>query len=755
MFQGQSDLQEIQGTTSVDKMLLMHSPGEFEHMDEEQSLFLAGEQVTNVDDDVDDTPENDLALNVDHVFEADECDAFDSDVDEGPTSQTMFMANLTSKDPIYDEARPSYDSNNSFEVQDHDTFVDHMDEYHEVHEMQNDVQSNSLFRLYANIRSDSQYYSYVTGHYNVHTVIHDSEDTRELAEITRNRMLLKMQSPLCMENKVRIAPPPITSKEDFLQTLLVPKNLTPEQIFWSIDDKNRKRLRPELNNNFCIDSCMPPTTPCQAFPRILPTISQVMINLLCYCTTIFTENLTKLAKLEFLPQQEAPDFNSFFMIKNGTQISRKGLIMLKMSTALIDQNMIDLELETRKDSKSSIAVSNDSNEAKRIKRLEAIQKKNRIRPAKKENMKEVEDPTKIGEPKFKLLQLDVFKCRSYRSVSWVMEDFVMGNSVISRVYYVGTWTQSILCRAFCDSDLSGLQKALLCFVRDSMGTSILKSIKGKKYIGHHGLTIQDSHGKGYRIYNKRTRRLMETIHVTFDEMHQSMAPVRMSTSLSTTIAQDAPSTSASSSTSDIHHPVQHQEISEEPTHEDTPINHDVLHPSHNLVTGDPDHLRRWTKVNPLDTSLAIPSVCIYQTIVSIRCFVVIVSYAELSKSEPKNFKLVVVEMRVSSHVQVMEIHEFDRLEVWNYLKGFEDQENPTSRLSLKKALYGLKQAPRACLCLQYAGSCGISRFKKKYVGVLSFLEIDWLAGHQRSKEARQYQLQRLNTSPCLDVVLKS
>ncbi|GKF42666.1 retrovirus-related pol polyprotein from transposon TNT 1-94 [Tanacetum coccineum] len=31
--------------------------------------------------------------------------------------------------------------------------------------------------------------------------------------------------------------------------------------------------------------------------------------------------------------------------------------------------------------------------------------------------------------------------------------------------------------------------------------------------------------KGYKIYNKRTRRLMETIHVTFDEMHQKMAPV--------------------------------------------------------------------------------------------------------------------------------------------------------------------------------------------------------------------------------------
>ncbi|GJR98711.1 retrovirus-related pol polyprotein from transposon TNT 1-94 [Tanacetum coccineum] len=194
--------------------------------------------------------------------------------------------------------------------------------------------------------------------------------------------------------------------------------------------------------------------------------------------------------------------------------------------------------------------------------------------------------------------------------------------------------------------------------------------------------------KGYRIYNKRTRRLMETIHVTFDEMHQSMAPVRMSsgpkpiimnpgqlksglaptdkelemlfqpmfneyleqsrvnepvpsatavnaqvvppgTSLSTTIAQDSPSTSASSSTSDMHHPVLHQGIVEEPTLKDSLITHDVLHPSFNPVTGEPgsahsssvnvnsaepnqvnqppDHLRRWTKDHPLDNIIGNPS----------------------------------------------------------------------------------------------------------------------------------------------------
>ncbi|GKB02855.1 hypothetical protein Tco_0830944 [Tanacetum coccineum] len=48
------------------------------------------------------------STHVDNVFQADDCDAFDSDVDEAPTAQTMFMANLSSVDPVYDEASPSY-----------------------------------------------------------------------------------------------------------------------------------------------------------------------------------------------------------------------------------------------------------------------------------------------------------------------------------------------------------------------------------------------------------------------------------------------------------------------------------------------------------------------------------------------------------------------------------------------------------------------------------------------------------------------
>ncbi|GKF18423.1 hypothetical protein Tco_0063341, partial [Tanacetum coccineum] len=121
-------------------------------------------EVTNFDDDVDDPTKKDLALNVDHIFEADQCDAFDSDVDEAPNIQTMFMTmfmvNLSSEDPIYDEVGPSYDLNTPFEVQDHDTFVDHMDEYHEVHEMQNDVQHNYVVDSDADYTSDSNIIPY-------------------------------------------------------------------------------------------------------------------------------------------------------------------------------------------------------------------------------------------------------------------------------------------------------------------------------------------------------------------------------------------------------------------------------------------------------------------------------------------------------------------------------------------------------------------------------------------------------------------
>nr|GEV02925.1 hypothetical protein [Tanacetum cinerariifolium] len=138
-----------------DKMLLMQDYENIVVLDEEQLLFIAGGQDRTFDDDVDESPVQDLAFNVDHVFQADQCDAFDSDVDEAPTTQTMFMEKLSLVDLIYDKASSSYDSDILSEVQDHDNYIDSVGEYHEVHEMQNDVQQNYVLDSDAEYTSDS------------------------------------------------------------------------------------------------------------------------------------------------------------------------------------------------------------------------------------------------------------------------------------------------------------------------------------------------------------------------------------------------------------------------------------------------------------------------------------------------------------------------------------------------------------------------------------------------------------------------
>ncbi|GKA53736.1 hypothetical protein Tco_0747051 [Tanacetum coccineum] len=334
------------------------------------------------------TTATDLALNLDNVFQADDCDAFDSDVDEAPTAQTMFMANLSSADPVYDEVGPSYDSNILSKVHDHDHYQDAVCEHHEEHEMHDDVQPNYVVDSHANYTSDSNmilYEQYVKNnaekvklyerrarfeltereqkideqlrifitdrnikeetlkrelhsvkmqlastinhnksmvevmslkkdfkqkenkyleeildmkalkekvedklykqdqslqtvhmlcepkpYYNVQNkvaigyknplcltcakqvqpalyngyeiiknnhvsaIVHNTEDTLEIAEITRRKMNDKMKDPECVTNKVKIAPPDY-SKENYLATFTPQKQLTPEQIFWSQD----------------------------------------------------------------------------------------------------------------------------------------------------------------------------------------------------------------------------------------------------------------------------------------------------------------------------------------------------------------------------------------------------------------------------------------------------------------------------------------------------------------------------------------
>ncbi|GJZ60984.1 retrovirus-related pol polyprotein from transposon TNT 1-94 [Tanacetum coccineum] len=190
-----------------DKMLLMQAQESGAVLDEEQSLFSCrGNWVT-----------------------------------KGPTSQTMFMANLTSEDPIYDEAGPSYDSNNHLKYkillplytnllssnsltiinskteevtllkrdfkQKEDKFLE---EFLDIKKLKDKIEDRLYKQGYKNPLCLTRAKQVQPALYNgqvlvmsnhARPVVHDSEDTREISEITRKRMLEKMKSPLCVENK--------------------------------------------------------------------------------------------------------------------------------------------------------------------------------------------------------------------------------------------------------------------------------------------------------------------------------------------------------------------------------------------------------------------------------------------------------------------------------------------------------------------------------------------------------------------------
>nr|GEU33169.1 integrase, catalytic region, zinc finger, CCHC-type, peptidase aspartic, catalytic [Tanacetum cinerariifolium] len=274
-------------------------------LDAEQLLFLAGGQDTAFDDDV------------------------------APTAQTMFMANLSSADPATDEAEPSYDSNILSDVHDHDHYQDAACARHEEHVMHESVQLDHVVDSHADYTSDSNmipYDQYVKDnevpvvHSDVSSapndafmmiyndmcephaqsvcntsrntvvknsqtaelshirnklnynhalaIVHNTEDTLEMAEITRKKINAKMNDPECVTRKVKIAPHDY-SKENFLATFTPQKQLTLEQIFWSNDliKLKSKALKEQTTVSRLIKALTvyPPNTPATLVPKVLPT----------------------------------------------------------------------------------------------------------------------------------------------------------------------------------------------------------------------------------------------------------------------------------------------------------------------------------------------------------------------------------------------------------------------------------------------------------------------------------------------------
>ncbi|GJW86157.1 hypothetical protein Tco_0161497 [Tanacetum coccineum] len=89
----------------------------------------------------------------------------------------------------------------------------------------------------------------------VPVTVSTSEEELELAEATRNKLHVKMNDFVCVENRVNITPPNY-SKENFMATFTPQTQLTPEQVFWSLDLAKRKaEAKGQCNTPDCPTTC--------------------------------------------------------------------------------------------------------------------------------------------------------------------------------------------------------------------------------------------------------------------------------------------------------------------------------------------------------------------------------------------------------------------------------------------------------------------------------------------------------------------
>ncbi|GKB74737.1 retrovirus-related pol polyprotein from transposon TNT 1-94 [Tanacetum coccineum] len=344
-------------------------------------------------------------------------------------------------------------------------------------------------------------------------------------------------------------------------------------------------------------------------------------------------------------------------------------------------------------------------------------------------------------------------------------DYMIGDSVVSRAYYVeGLGHNLFSVGQFCDSDLEVAFRKHSCFVRNMDGVDLLKgwrstnlyTISVDEMLRSSPIWLAPSPVPATTYIPPTDKDLEILFQPMFDEYFDQStdsepvptatvvnAPiVSTNTSVSTTIAQDAPSTSHSLSSSQVHPSVFPQGVAAGPTIEDTSITQADLHPSVNPVAGEPssaqstsgdvslaepnqvnqppDHLRKWTKDHPLDNIVGFEDhdnpthvyrlkkalyglkhapMAWYDTLskflLANNFFKGVVDptcHQEYSLAIAATKNMIIYQMDVKTAFLNGDLQE----EVFvSQPEGFEDQDNPTHVYRLKKALYGLKQAPRA------------------------------------------------------------
>ncbi|GJZ22844.1 hypothetical protein Tco_0559883 [Tanacetum coccineum] len=263
----------------------------------------------------------------------DECDAFNSDVDDEPTAQSIFMANLSSARPSNLQAGPSNASiiskvpilenaidhinnisvvpscassalNDACVLSDNDANVPHDPIATELNIYKEQVaiyEQRAKFELTEHEQRMNDQMQLLKPHH-VPVIVPSSEEDLDLAKITRIKMHEKMNDSASVEKRVKIIPPNY-SKENFMATFTPQTQLTPEQVFWSLDLEKRKAKELKANAPplpvLPPATVYPPNTPVHLVPRTLPTTSQVNIGL--YVITQLFWDFEKTCKKRITP----------------------------------------------------------------------------------------------------------------------------------------------------------------------------------------------------------------------------------------------------------------------------------------------------------------------------------------------------------------------------------------------------------------------------------------------------------------------
>nr|GEU74080.1 hypothetical protein [Tanacetum cinerariifolium] len=288
-------------------------------------------------------------------------------------------------------------------------------------------------------------------------------------------------------------------------------------------------------------------------------------------------------------------------------------------------------------------------------------------------------------------------------------DLVQGAVTIKMVYYVEGLNHNLFSVGqFCNADLEVAFQKSTCYIRDLKGHDLLigsrgtdlysiilqditspnliclmaKATSSQAWLWHRRLshlnfeTINvlsknDIVSRAYRVFNKRTRVIVETIHVNFDELPQ-MALDHVSSDLGPEFPTQAPTVTSNENIHQAEMIAENAQVENDEfinifctpvqdrgetssRHVDSPNMHTFYqhHPSKH----------RWTKDHPLEQVIGNPSQLV-RTRRQLESDGEMCMFAlTVSRTEPKNIKEAMADSAWIESMQE-ELHQFDRLDVW-------------------------------------------------------------------------------------------